>query len=108
MTSSAPGYVTTRKQIAAAASKPAQRKGRAGVVVGCVAAGVAVVLLAAFGVYRYRRCYEGSYDIDAELPMNGYVPSSSCSETAILSKRNGGVKSMPHCTVSRNSKELYV
>jgi len=100
--------VTTRKQSSSAAAASDRGGGRVGLAVGSVAAGVAVILLAAFGVYRYRRCYEGSYDIDAELPMNGYVPSNVCSETAILSKRNGSVKSMPHCTVSRSSRELYV
>jgi len=75
---------------------------------GGVAAGLAALLLVAFAVYRYRRCYEGSYDVDAELPMNGYVPSGVGSETAILSKRNGSVKSTSHCTASRSSKELYV
>jgi len=107
LTSSAPGHVTTRKQVAAA-TEPVQRAGRTGIVIGSVAAGVVVLLLVAFAVYRYRRCYEGSYDVDAELPMNGYVPSNVCSETAILSKRNGPVKSLPRCTVSRSSKELYV
>jgi len=83
--------------------------GRTGVVLGGVAVAVALLLLVAFAVYRYRRCYEGSYDVDAELPMNGYVPSGTGSETAILSsKRNGGVKSASHCAVSRSSKELYV
>jgi len=104
LTSSAPSHVSTRKQM-----EPVRGTGRAWVVVvGVVAAGVGLVLLVVFAVYRYRRCYEGSYDIDAEMPMNGYIPSSTCSQTAILSKRNGSVKSMPHCTVSRSSRELYV
>jgi len=111
LASSPPNHVTTRKHIATtpATPEPVQRAaGRTGAVIGGVAAAVALVLLVAFAVYRYRRCYEGSYDIDAELPMNGYVPSNACSETAILSKRNGSIKSLPHCTVSRSSKELYV
>jgi len=37
----------------------------------CVAAvGAGALALVALGVYRYRRCYEGSYDIDAELAIN--------------------------------------
>jgi len=107
MTSSAPSHVTTRKQVVAATETVRGRSG-AWVVVGVVATVIAALLLVAFGVYRYRRCYEGSYDIDAEMPMNGYIPSNTCSQTAILSKRNGSVKSMPHCTASRSSRELYV
>jgi len=109
---------TTRKQTATAAAGAGATvaargtAGRAWMVGGGVAAGVAVLTLAAFAVYRYRRCYEGSYSIDAELPMNGYIPSRTCgsgSETATMNKRNGGIKPVSHCSnLSRSSKELYV
>ena len=108
----ATNHATTRKPTAAS-PEPVRGEGagRAWVAGGGVAAALVALFLVAFAVYRYRRCYEGSYDVDAELPMNGYVPSAcaGAGETATLSKRNGGVKSVSHsCTVSRSSKELYV
>jgi len=103
VTSSAASHVTTRKQVSAAATEGVEGAGRAWMVGGGLAAGLVLLLAVALAVYRYRRCYEGSYDVDAELPMNGYVPSGTCSD-----KRNGSVKSMSHCTVSRSSRELYV
>jgi len=59
--------VTTRKQ----QSESVRGGGGRSWWVVCVAAvGAGALALVALGVYRYRRCYEGSYDIDAELAIN--------------------------------------
>jgi hypothetical protein len=51
---------------------------RVGVIGGSAVGALAALLIAlALGIYRYRRCYDGTYEIDANSAMNGYVPASS-------------------------------
>lgn len=89
-------------------------------LVGCLGATACVLLLiAVLAVYRYRRCYDGTYEIDAESSANGYVPTSSTNvsngELRPMYQRgvgmNGSVRTKngpneSHYT--RPTRELYV
>lgn len=95
-----------------------QDSGRSnGVLIGCLVAVACLLAVASLvAVYRYRRCYDGTYEIDAESSANGYVPTTSMTvgngELRPMCKLNGSARTKPGAndghTVARPSKELYV
>lgn len=69
-------------------------------IVGCVSTLAFVLLVVgAVAVYRYRRCYDGTYEIDAESSANGYVP------TSLSSVGNGELRPMRQCRRNGSGKK---
>lgn len=75
-----PTTTTTRRNQTdtESSSRVAASSSRVGLIGGSAVGALAALLVAVgLGIYRYRRCYDGTYEIDAPSAMNGYVPAAS-------------------------------